>query len=102
MKYNNKKLYNNLQDYIELINKLQHYTCCSSSYCFCINKKGHQQCQFGYPKNNIDNTFIYANSTQVAAISLKKETPSILAPKNDTVAIKETETAKNDNNDKYI
>lgn len=38
--------------------------------------------------SDIDNTFIYANSTQIAAISLKKETPSILSPKNDTVAVK--------------
>lgn len=49
--------------------------------------------------SDIDNTFIYANSTQIAAISLKKETRSILAPKNDTVAIKTDETAK-ENNDK--
>lgn len=38
--------------------------------------------------SDIDNSFIYANSTQVAAISLKKSTPSLLYPKNDTVAIK--------------
>ena len=38
--------------------------------------------------SDIDNSFIYANSTQLAAISLKKGTPSVLAPKNDTVAIK--------------
>ncbi|HEX8334046.1 MAG TPA: PDZ domain-containing protein [Segetibacter sp.] len=37
--------------------------------------------------SSIDNTFIYANSAQVAAISLLKTTPSILAPKNDTVAL---------------
>jgi len=47
--------------------------------------------------SDIDNTFIYANSTRVAAISLTKDTPSILAPKNDTVAVKETESVKNDN-----
>lgn len=39
--------------------------------------------------SDIDNTFIYANSTQIGVISLKKETPSILAPKNDMVAVKE-------------
>jgi tricorn protease len=39
--------------------------------------------------SDVDNTFIYANTTQIAAISLKKETPSILAPKNDMVALKD-------------
>ena len=38
--------------------------------------------------SDIDNTFIYTNSTQIAAISLLKKTPSLLTPKNDTVAIK--------------
>ncbi len=36
----------------------------------------------------IDNSFIYGNSTQLASISLKKSTPSVLFPKNDTVAVK--------------
>ena len=44
--------------------------------------------------SNFDNTFVYANSTQLAAISLRKDVPSLLAPKNDTVAIKKTETEK--------
>lgn len=38
--------------------------------------------------SDIDNTFIYTNSTQIAAISLLKKTPSLLSPKNDTVVIK--------------
>ena len=38
--------------------------------------------------SDIDNSFIYGNSTQIAAISLKKSTPSILFAKNDTVAVK--------------
>jgi tricorn protease len=46
--------------------------------------------------SDLDNTFIYPNSTQIAAISLKKETPSILNPKNDTVAVKADEMAKDD------
>lgn len=44
--------------------------------------------------SDLDNTFIYANSTNVAAISLKKDTPSLLVPKNDTVAVKEDEPSK--------
>jgi len=39
--------------------------------------------------SDIDNTFVYPNSTKVAAISLKKGTPSPLAPKNDAVAVKD-------------
>jgi tricorn protease len=34
-----------------------------------------------------DNSFIYANSTRLAVISLKKTTPSLLSPKNDTVSV---------------
>jgi tricorn protease len=50
--------------------------------------------------SDIDNTFIYANTTQIAAISLKKETPSLLAPKNDTVAVKTDDAVKDENKDK--
>lgn len=39
--------------------------------------------------SDIDNTFVYPNSTQVAAIVLQKTTPSPLAPKNDVVGVKE-------------
>jgi tricorn protease len=44
--------------------------------------------------SSIDNSFIYANSGQVASIALLKTTPSLLAPKNDTVALKLDEPAK--------
>ncbi|MEP7253248.1 MAG: PDZ domain-containing protein, partial [Ginsengibacter sp.] len=37
--------------------------------------------------SDIDNSFIYANSAQLAAITLQKDTQSILFPKNDTVKI---------------
>jgi tricorn protease len=50
--------------------------------------------------SDIDNSFIYANTTQVAVISLKKTTPSLLYPKNDTVRIategKEAEKPKDE------
>ncbi|MEI8074146.1 MAG: PDZ domain-containing protein [Bacteroidota bacterium] len=39
--------------------------------------------------SDADNTFIYANSTQLAAIGLQKNTASILYAKNDTVALKD-------------
>jgi len=41
--------------------------------------------------SSIDNTFIYANSTQIAGIALSKNTLSIMAPQNDTVAVKKEE-----------
>ncbi len=41
--------------------------------------------------SNIDNSFIYGNSTQIAVISLLKSTRSFLYPKNDTVAVKADE-----------
>ncbi|MEP7319865.1 MAG: PDZ domain-containing protein, partial [Panacibacter sp.] len=51
---------------------------------------------------DLDNTFIYANSTQLAVIGLEKSTPSLLMPKNDTVAIKQDEkpVAKEDDKKK--
>ena len=42
--------------------------------------------------SDIDNSFIYANSARLAAVSLKKTTASVLAPKNDTVAIRNEDT----------
>jgi tricorn protease len=44
--------------------------------------------------SDIDNTFVYPNSTKIAAISLKKSTPSPLAPKNDVVDVKADEAAE--------
>ncbi|HRH50792.1 MAG TPA: PDZ domain-containing protein [Panacibacter sp.] len=41
--------------------------------------------------SDADNTFIYANSTQLAVIGLQKTAPSLLLPKNDTVAVKPDE-----------
>ena len=46
--------------------------------------------------SDIDNSFIYANSSRMAALSLKKTTASVLAPKNDTVAIKKDEVMSDD------
>lgn len=50
--------------------------------------------------SDLDNTFIYANSTQLAAIGLKQDTPSILAPKNDSVEMKKEESAAPEKNNK--
>jgi tricorn protease len=46
--------------------------------------------------SDIDNSFIYANSSKIGVISLQKTTPSLIAPKNDTVAVKEDEEKKSE------
>ncbi len=51
--------------------------------------------------SDFDNTFIYDNSTLVAAISLKKDTPSPLEPENDNVGDeKQADDKANDNEEK--
>ncbi|MBK8515384.1 MAG: PD40 domain-containing protein [Saprospiraceae bacterium] len=47
--------------------------------------------------SDIDNSFIYGNSSQIAAIPLKKSTTSVLSAKNDTVAIKKDEMKADEN-----
>jgi len=44
--------------------------------------------------SNLDNTFVYPNTTQVAAISLKSDTPSLLAAKNDMTEVEKDEEKK--------
>lgn len=44
--------------------------------------------------SDLDNTFVYPNTTMVGVISLQKNTPYVLAPKNDSVTYKITEEEK--------
>jgi len=46
--------------------------------------------------SDIDNTFIYPNTTNIAAVTLNDEVLSPLAPKNDTTSIKKEEPKKDD------
>ena len=46
------------QDYIELINKLQRHTRCSTSYCLREKKNSEPVCRFGYPKELSGQTYI--------------------------------------------
>ena len=47
--------------------------------------------------SDFDNSFIYTNSTQIVALSLKEDTPSVTAPKNDEVEVeKEDEDTEED------
>ena len=43
---------------------------------------------------DFDNTWIYPNSTQIAAVTLTKDLPSILAPKNDSSIVKKDDVKK--------
>lgn len=44
--------------------------------------------------SDLDNSFVYANTTMIGVISLQKDTKFVLAPKNDTVVYKLTEEDK--------
>src|SRR5260221_702923 len=59
---------------------------CKGKYLFVLTSQNFQPYY-----SDADNTFIYANSSQLAVISLQKATASLLVPKNDSVAIKEDE-----------
>ncbi|MGC4034556.1 MAG: PDZ domain-containing protein [Chitinophagaceae bacterium] len=50
--------------------------------------------------SDADNTFIYANSSQLAVIGLQKSTESVLNPKNDTVSVKEEDKKEEKKDDK--
>ncbi|MCY1722840.1 PDZ domain-containing protein [Prolixibacteraceae bacterium Z1-6] len=47
-----------------------------------------------------DGTWIYPNSTNIASIGLKADTPSLLAPKNDKVELKEEKVEEKKDSDK--
>ncbi|HTP12133.1 MAG TPA: PDZ domain-containing protein [Bacteroidota bacterium] len=46
--------------------------------------------------SDYDNTWIYPNSTTIASVTLADGTPSLLAPKDDSVAVKKDEAKKED------
>jgi hypothetical protein len=57
-----EELNDDMQDYIELINKLQQHIRCNS-YCLQTNKQtGKQACRFEFPKKLVDQTTIYDNN----------------------------------------
>src|SRR2546423_11335879 len=56
----NEELCDDLQDYIELVNKLQRHTRCNPSYCL-RSKDGQQYCRFGFPKDNVEHSSIHEN-----------------------------------------
>lgn len=46
--------------------------------------------------SSIDETWIYPNTTEIAAVSLRSDVPSVLAPRNDTVEVSENGKSEND------
>ncbi|PKC10734.1 hypothetical protein RhiirA5_288445, partial [Rhizophagus irregularis] len=62
-----------MQDYIELINKLQRHTRCSS-YCLRINKQtGKQACRFGFPKEIAEKTTIHNENGHLELITARND-----------------------------
>ena len=47
-----------LQDYINMVNKVQRHTRCNSSYCLRVDRTGRQYCRFGYPKETTESTYL--------------------------------------------
>ena len=50
--------------------------------------------------SDMDATWIYPNSTQIASVSLKNETPSMLAPKNDALDLPKEDKKETTDDDK--
>jgi len=50
--------------------------------------------EFSSVYSDMDNTWVYPNSTQLAAVSLTSDTPSLLDPKNDAVETPEEENSE--------
>jgi len=84
--YNNKKLHQATSGFYSATNPVFDP---EGKYLYLLTSQSFQPIY-----SSIDNSFIYANSSQVAAIALLKTTPSLLSPKNDTVALKLDAPAK--------
>ncbi|CAB4412465.1 unnamed protein product [Rhizophagus irregularis] len=68
-----ENLDDDMQDYIELINKLQRHTRCSS-YCLRINKQtGKQACRFGFPKELAEKTTIHNENGHLELITARND-----------------------------
>ena len=69
-----KDLRDDKQDYIELVNKLQRYTRCNSSYCLRVdNYISQQKCRFGYPKDLTKNTYLRDDNEQPKLITVRND-----------------------------
>ena len=66
-----EEIHDNIQDYIELVNKLQRHTRCNFSYCFRVNGNGQQHCRFGYPKEITKDTYLCDNNGQSELVTAR-------------------------------
>src|SRR3954451_411986 len=64
------------KDYVQLINKIQRHTQCNSSYCLRI-KNGQQSCRFGFPKENVESTFVRDDSCGQPELITRRNDPLI-------------------------
>ncbi|CAG8668017.1 15339_t:CDS:2 [Cetraspora pellucida] len=71
-----EELNDDLQDYIELINKVQRHTHCSPSYCLRANRR-QQSCRFGYPKEIIDHTILHNDGHGRPEVVMTRNDPLI-------------------------
>ncbi|EXX69416.1 Pif1p [Rhizophagus irregularis DAOM 197198w] len=72
----NDELYDDLQDYIELVNKLQKHTRCSPSNCL-KTKNSQQYCRFGFPKDNVEHNFIHENDREQLELITSRNDPYV-------------------------
>src|SRR2546429_3592229 len=72
-KRSDELLHYDLQDYVDLVNKLQRHTRCNSSYCLRVDRTGCQYCRFGYPKNITGNTHLQDDNGQPELITARND-----------------------------
>ncbi|GBC15565.1 ATP-dependent DNA helicase PIF1 [Rhizophagus irregularis DAOM 181602=DAOM 197198] len=68
-----EELSDDLQDYIELVNKLQRHTRCNPAYCLRVDRAGKNICRFGYPKEITNDTYLRDNKGQPELITARND-----------------------------
>jgi len=83
--YNEKKLHQVTSGFYSIVNPVFDM---DGKYLYVLTNQAFQPYY-----SDIDNSFVYANSTKLAVISLQKKTPSLVYPKNDTVTVNQDNDA---------
>src|SRR2546429_5018376 len=68
-----EELHDDLQDYVDLVNKLQRHTRCNSSYCLRTVRTGNQSCRFGYPKETTEITYLRDDNGRPELITARND-----------------------------
>jgi hypothetical protein len=68
-----EELHDDLQDYVDLVNKLQRHTRCNSSYCLRTDRTGNQSCRFGYPKETTEITYLRDDNGRPELITARND-----------------------------